>query len=525
MTLRPAACISPPGAALADWPRLRAAAGTSLASAAVVGGAVALATITAATLDRHVSLTVLAMVYLVAVVGVAYRSSLAASSATALLAVAALDFFFVPPRGTFSVASSEHVVTLLALQGVALLVSSLSARLRSTANQAQQRARRAQNLQRFAGELAGLDAEDEILRAGLDALREAAGATATIARIHSDGRLTPSEPGAPPLRPGTELHDALAHCSAERRALGPGTGRWDALAAWYLPLAAGGRCFGAIAASAAGGTAEAFGHLGAIADLLAGALQRARHAGEALAANSEAQAHKLRNALLASVSHDFRTPLASIVGAVSSLQQQHDRLDGAQRERLLALIDDEARHLSAITDNTLQWARLAGPEPALRLDWESIEEIVGSVLTRVRRRDPARRVRAQIPADLPLVRADAVLLGQLLDNLLDNALKYSDGPVELCARAAGDTLTVEVRDSGPGIADDELPRIFDAFARGTAARGYRGAGLGLAVCRAIAQAHAATLVAAPRRAGGSRFVLRLPVDTSPAIVGDVQASV
>ena len=408
-------------------------------------------------------------------------------------------------------------MTLVALQGVALLVSSLSARLRSTARQAQERARRAQNLQQFAGELAALDGEDDILGAGMRALREAGGATATIARIGADGRLALSEPGAPVLRRGTELHDALAHCSAERRALGPGTGRWDALDAWYLPLAAGGRCFGALSASAESAATESLGHLRAIADLLAGALQRARHASEALTANSEAQAHKLRNALLASVSHDFRTPLASIIGAVSSLQQQHDRLGDADRARLLALIDDDARHLAAISDNTLQWARLAGPEPVLRLDWESIEEIVGSVLSRVRRRDPARRVSAQIPANLPLVRADAVLLGRLLDNLLDNALKYADGPIELAARAAGGTLTVEVRDSGPGIAEDELTGIFDAFARGTTARGKRGAGLGLAVCRAIAAAHGATLDAARRPTGGSRFVLRLPVDAAPAM--------
>ena len=500
---------------------LRSPAG---ASAACVAAIVALATVVAAWLEPHVSLTVLAMIYLVAVVGVSYRASRVASAATALLAVAALNFFFVPPRGTFSVEGTEHLVTLAALQVVALLVSSLSSQLRSTAKQAQQRERRADSLRRFAGRLAALDDEDEIVRAGVEALREASGASPLVARTGAEGKVARIDPGGPAPLAGTVARDALLHCSGECQALGPGTGRWENLDAWYLPLCAGGRCLGAIGAVAERRSPELLDHLRAIADLLAGALQRARHASEALAAHSEAQAQKLRNALLASVSHDFRTPLASIVGAVSSLQQQRDRLDDADRERLLALIDDEARHLSAMTDNTLQWVRLAAPTPALRLDWESVEEIVGSVLARVRRRDPSRRVQALIPADLPLVRADAVLLEQLLDNLLDNALEYSGGSVQLRARAEPGTLTIEVLDSGPGIEDEEVSRIFDPFVRGAGARGVRGAGLGLAVCRAIASAHDATLTAGRRRAGGSRFALRLPVQAPPATAADAEAA-
>jgi two-component system sensor histidine kinase KdpD len=138
----------------------------------------------------------------------------------------------------------------------------------------------------------------------------------------------------------------------------------------------------------------------------------------------------------------------------------------------------------------------------------------------VRRRDPARRIQAQVPAGLPLVRADAVLLGQLLDNLLDNALKYSDGPVQLRAAAGGGALRIEVLDRGPGIEADELPRLFETFFRGRRAAGVRGAGLGLAVCRAIAAAHGATLTAHGRRRGGSRFLLCLPVEAAPPAPAD-----
>ena len=512
-------------------------------SAAGVAGALVLATSAATLLDRYVSLTVLAMVYLVAVVGVAYRGSLGVSAATAVLAVAVLNFFFVPPRGTLSVDAPENLLTLAALLGVALLVSSLSARLRSTAGEAQRRERRARNLQQFAGLLAGLDDERDIVRAGLDTLRSAGIAAPAAALRDADGRLlliasaaataqrpdptaAPSDDRVGPAgaaSPPAAHREALDHCSRTGQTLGPGTGRWSDLPAWYLPLGAGDQRLGALAVGAERAAVDAFEHARLVADLLAGALQRSRHAAEALAARADAEAQTLRNALLAALAHDFRTPLASIVGAVSSLHDQHDRLGNADRLRLLALIDDEARHLSAMTDNTLHWARLSAPQPGLRLDWESAEEIVGAVLARLRRRDPMRRIQAEVPAGLPLVRADAVLLGQLLDNLLDNALKYSAGPVELHAAATDGALCIEVLDRGAGIEKAELPRLFDTFFRGAAARGVRGSGLGLAVCRAIALAHSATLSAARRDGGGSRFLLRLPLTDAPPAAPDAPA--
>ncbi len=488
-----------------------------------VVASVAAATAVAALLDPHVSLTVLAMVYLVAVVGVSYRSSRVPSAATAVLAVGALNFFFVPPRGTFSVESPEHLLTLAALLGVALLVSSLSARLRSTAQQARQREQRAHDLQRLAGALAAQNDAAGIAQAGLDTLQAAGIDTLAIALRADDGRLALTVPDGRELPAGAPHRDALAHCGRECRELGAGTARWNGLEAWYLPLCAGGRRFGALAVRPAGRVEGAREHVRIVADLLAGALLRARHVREAAAADAEAQAQKLRNALLAAVSHDFRTPLASIIGAVSSLREQDDRLDAADRLRLLALIEDEARHLSAMTDNTLQWVRLSAPLPALRLDWESVEEIVGTVLARVRRRDPARRIRAQVQGGLPLVRADAVLLGQLLDNLLDNALKFSAGPVRLRAAAVDRTVQLEVLDRGPGIGEAELPHVFDTFFRGVHARGVRGSGLGLAVCRAIAAAHGATLSAGPRPGGGSRFVVCLPVEAASAALAGTEA--
>jgi two-component system sensor histidine kinase KdpD len=261
-------------------------------------------------------------------------------------------------------------------------------------------------------------------------------------------------------------------------------------------------------------------HAQAIADLLTGALQRTQHAAAAIRARTESQMQQQRSVLLAAVSHDFRTPLASIVGAVSSLQTQHDKLGEQDRASLLAKIDAEARHLALVTENTLQWARLSGSEPVLRADWESVEEIVGSVLARVRRRDPDRRVKAEVPGGLPLVRADAVLLAQLLENVIDNALKYSDGPVLLSVHAEPDEVHVQVLDRGPGIPDEDLPRVFDMFYRGCSVSSVRGAGLGLAVGRSIANAHGGTLTAHPRAGGGTCFRLALPAPAAPSVASE-----
>jgi len=482
-----------------------------LASLAAVIGATAAATL----LDAHVSLAVLAMLYLTAVLVVSYWVSFAASAVTAVLAVLALNFFFVPPRWTFTVHATENLLTLAALLGASLVVSTLSSRLRRTAQVAQERERRSRDLQLLASKLADLDETGLIVQAAQHSLHDAAQVPVTVALARPEGLEIHPDPGQPAPPAGSEAHDALEHCAREGQALGPGSGRWNELPSWYIPLCAGTQCLGALSLPAQDHADELRHHARVVADLLAGALQRANHADAAARARSESQLQQQRNALLAAVSHDFRTPLASIIGAVSALQAQIDKLGERDRSQLLALIDAEAQHLAATTENTLQWARLSGPRPALRADWESIEEIVGSVLTRVRRRDPSRRVRAEVPVRLPLVRADAVLLGQLLENLVDNALKYSEGPVGLSVQAGAGSVHVDVLDRGPGIAAQDLPHVFDAFYRSPNARSVRGAGIGLAVGRAIADVHGGTLTAEPRAGGGTVLRLTLPLHDAP----------
>ena len=265
-------------------------------------------------------------------------------------------------------------------------------------------------------------------------------------------------------------------------------------------------------------------HAQALCDQLGQAVQRTLTLAAERAASARAQEQGVRNALLAAISHDYRTPLAIIMSAASALTEQADRLDVEQRRRLAAGIVEETERLSRLTDNTLQLARLDAPGVALRCDWESAEEIVGAVLRRSRRRPDGSRLRARLEPGLPLLWCDAMLVSQLLENLVDNALKYSprEQPVELLVRRIGTELVLAVRDRGPGIEPAWRERVFDVFQRGTdASRSASveatrsGAGVGLAVCRAIARAHGGELRLRARSHGGCSFEFALPVREQP----------
>lgn len=457
-------------------------------------------------LDRHVSLVSQAMIYVLAVVLAAYKLDWIASAVCAVGAVTAMNFFFVPPRWTFEVENQEHFIALVTMLAVALVISRLAAGLRRETEIARLNEQRARQLQGLASELSTAVTPETVMTLGQAALDTAFAGPCTLALADDQGQLSTTS-GLE-----TSVRDGMRCCMTEGAVLGPGTGRWPGLEAWYLPLGDKGQVLGAACvrpapASDSGGRE----HAQALCTLLAQALWRLRLTSSMLAAQSEAQHQQLQSTFLAAISHDLRTPLAAIVGAASSLQTQHDKLSPSEQQRLLGSIVNEAAYLSTVTENTLQLVRLASPAQALRRDWESMEEIVGTVLARVRERDPARRIKSSVAKDLPLVKADPVLLAQLLTNLLDNALKYSEDAIDLSVAYEKLTLVVAVKDRGPGIPAEEQTRLFEPYVRGDRSA-QRGVGLGLAVCQAIAQAHGGQLTYRPRPCGGSSFVLTLPVE-------------
>jgi two-component system sensor histidine kinase KdpD len=223
---------------------------------------------------------------------------------------------------------------------------------------------------------------------------------------------------------------------------------------------------------------------------------------------------EMRSSLLSAVSHDLRTPLSSITGAASTLRSQGDLLEPGVREELLESIADEADRLGRLVSNLLDMTRLeSGVE--LRRDLYPLEEIVGSALHRMEHQLHHRTVTTDLPDSLPLLYADDVLMGQVVVNLVENAIKYTPAgtAIEIAAEAAADAVVLDVRDRGPGFAPGDERRIFDKFYRGKS-DGVRGVGLGLAICRAIVEAHRGSIEAFNRAGGGAVFRIRLPLAES-----------
>lgn len=470
----------------------------------VVLALLAAATLVGFLLDRYSSLTSQAMLYVLAVVVASYTVGLSASLLCAAAAVTLLNFFFVPPRFTFQVDAQENVAALITLLSVAVVVSQLGSALRRQTAAALRNERRARQLQELATELAGASLPAEIHLLGQRFLNRALPGPCLLALLRADGTLNL------PLATPADVADGMRACIHEAAVLGPGTGRWETLQGWFLPLKSGRHIAGAAyVPDAHADDDEGREHAQAICALVGQASSRLKLAASMQAAEERSRWHRAQSTFLAAISHDFRTPLAAIVGAASSLQAQREKLAPPAQDKLLETVLDEAAYLSTLTENTLQFVRLSS-DGALHFDWQSMEEIVGAVLARVRRRDPGRRIQSKVPGDLPLVQGDPVLLAQLLENLLDNALKYSTGAIELVVAREDGWMEVAVQDRGPGVAAGEEQAIFEPFRRSDRS-GQRGAGLGLALCRAIARAHGGDVTLQAREGGGSKFVLSLPV--------------
>ncbi len=494
-------------------------------------------------LDGQVDLANLAMLVVLTSVVASLWLPAWASVLAGGVGVMAFNVAFVPPRGSWRVDLHQHAVLLLAMAAVSAVVSVLMARQRRQALHALALAERAEQLRRWGDTLR--DTDDPWAHAGglQQRLEEACGGTVSLLLVNPHHTTATAE--APATQALGEVNEeqraGLDFCIRQGQAMGPHTGRHQELPDWYVPLRARNATLGAALLQVSAAQAqdlELLAHAQALCDQLGGAMQRAQAAAQTRAAREQAQTQAVRNALLAAISHDYRTPLATIMGAASSLDEQADRLNADQRRKLAQRIVDETAQLSRLTDNTLQLARLDAPGVQLRCDWESPEEIVGAALRHARARDPERRVRARLQPELPLLWCDAMLISQMLDNLVDNALKYSagDSPIEILIKTQDTHMLLAVRDRGPGVAPAWRERIFDVFHRGAepasgprAATGTthidlpkhhvdaaRGAGVGLAVCRAIAQAHGGQLSLRARGHGGSAFECRLPLREAPA---------
>lgn len=481
-------------------------------AAAVVGAAAALASLARAVL--HVP--DVEMLFLLGVTIVAVRSTRGPSIFAAALSVAAYDFFFVAPAFTLEVEDARYVLTFVMMLGIGVVISNLTVRIRDQERAAVARERRTSALYAASRGLAASADAPAVAAACAGAAAEVFGAPAVLLGRAGEG-LAPLA-AAPPdtvLSPG-EL-ELARWTSVQGSPAGAGAGPFADRALACLPVRAAVDVAAVLALRLPAGArlrADQREFLETLCRQSALALERVRLAGEARAAALRAEAEQLRSALLSSVSHDLRTPLATITGAATTLRDG-GALEEATRRELVEAICDEAERLERLVRNLLDMTRLESGAVQLRREWVPLEEVVGGALTRLERQLDSRRVTTAC-GDVPLVSVDPVLLEQLFVNLVENAAKYTPpgSPIEITAARDGDALVVEIADRGPGIAAGMEERVFERFRRG-APGGRPGVGLGLAISRAIAQAHGGALTVANRSGGGACFRLSLPAAGRP----------
>jgi two-component system sensor histidine kinase KdpD len=467
------------------------------------------------------------MVYLLGVIVVATRYGRGPSLLASLLSVAAFDFFFVPPYFTFTVTDSEYFITFSVMLVVALVISSLAARTRAQAESARERERRMATLYAMSRELAGTRGVQALLAVATRHIGELFVGRVAILLPDAQGRLG----GAPSPAAGFPLEAsdlAVSQWVYERgQVAGQGTDTLPGATALYLPLLGSRGTVGVLGLRASDPRSlqspERLHQLEAFASQTALAIERARLAEEAERAEVRAETERLRNSLLSSVSHDLRTPLASITGAASTLLEGEARLDAVTRHDLLEALHEEADRLNRLVQNLLEMTRLEAGALNPRTEWHSVEEVVGAALGRFAPALAHRAVATRIPPELPLVPMDDVLIEQVLVNLIDNVIKYTppDSPVEISAEDTGGAVLIEVADRGPGLRPGEEELIFEKFHRAERTSSVRGAGLGLAISRGIVHAHGGRIWAENRPGGGVCMRISLPAkDAPPAVTGD-----
>jgi two-component system, OmpR family, sensor histidine kinase KdpD len=470
--------------------------------------------------DDHANLI---MVYLLGIVLVASRYGQGPSVLTSVLSVAAYDFFFVPPIFTFVVNDLRHLFTFAMMLLVALVISSLTARIRRQAEAARERERRTAALYRLSRELTGAASPEALAGAAARHVGEVFDATAFVLLPDASGALKPVGEVA-----AADVEEDVARAAFDRGVVaGAGAASHGDAKALYVPLAGARGAVGVLGvvphARAELVKPTRMRQLEAFADQTAVAVERALLAAVAEHAQLETEAERLKSGLLSSVSHDLRTPLGAITGSLSAILDEDGNLDAATQRDLVQTAYDEADRLARLVRDLLDMTKMQAGAPRVAKEWAPLEEIVGSALGRLEGALAARPVEVRIPADLPLVPLDAVLVEQLLVNVLENAVKYTpaESPLEISARSVEDgkarAVEVAIADRGPGVAAGDEEKVFDKFARGAAASGP-GAGLGLAICRAIAAAHGGSIRVERREGGGARFVFSLPLDGEPPVV-------
>jgi two-component system, OmpR family, sensor histidine kinase KdpD len=489
------------------WSRyVRALAGTGVCT--VIGFA----------MYPYFELANIVMVYLLGAAVAGLRLGRGPATLAAIANILALNFCFIPPRFTFAVSDVQWLVTFSVMLIVTLVIATLMASVRQQTRVAGARERRTALLYAMSRELAATRDLPTLARVAVTHVSEVFASRAVILLPDPNGRLR--HPDEAPLvcsLTGSDLSIAQWVADHGQRA-GLGSDTLPAAPALYLPLPGSRRTLGVLAVQAENRRRVLLPEQRHLLETFAGqialALERVQLAHAAESSRVEAETESLRNTLLASISHDLRTPLAVIAGAGSTLADPANELEPESRRKLAQSIESRARDMSDLISNVLDLTRLESDRLMLRRDWQTVDDLLGTAYERCAVRLREHVVEFALPPDLPAVHVDAALWVQLFANLLENAAKYTPAGtrVEISAHADDGVLTVVVEDNGPGLPAGDPDRLFDKFQRGRAESDVTGAGLGLAICRAIARAHGGNVRATSRDGGGARFEVALPLE-------------
>ena len=486
------------------------------ALAAVVS--VALATGLGYGLDVTLHLPNLSMIFLTAVLFCAVQFGLRSSVLAAVLSFFAYDFFFIEPRYEISIAEPQEFFALLIFLAVAVLTGLLAGRARDQSKSVRDNARTTQSLYELSRKLSGAPAIDDILLAATIYTHKTLGARCVVMMLPDDGELnlTVAWPPIDQLDAGETGAARWAFDKAEPA--GWRTGTLPNVRFQFRPLLTTrgvcGVCGVEPADPLASITPEHERALNLILEQTAIAIDRSLLVKESVKTAALEENEKLRTTLLASLSHDLRTPLASITGAVTTLRQFGDAMAPDKRADLLASIEEEAARLTRFVANLLDMSRIEAGALKPRRDFVDVAEVVRAAVERAHKVFPDQKITMSLARDLPSIRGDANLLEQVLFNLFDNVQKYGGGAAATVhARRLGGDVQLSVTDEGPGVKPADLERIFEKFYQGGRADGRKaGTGLGLSICRGLIEAMGGTIHAespAARRRG-TRIVIDLP---------------
>jgi len=487
-------------------------------------------TLLASQLIDHIDLTNLVMLYLLGVIFAAVKLGRGPGVVLSFMSVAAFDFFFVPPRMSLSVSDTQYLLTFLGMLLTSLVISHLTSSLRREASVARRREQRTGAMYAMARELAAALTTEQIVGIGSRHVSEVFGARVAILLPDSVDQVKQKieDPDAAVTLEGEMLDSDVGQwVYDQQKPAGHGTDTLPAAAALYLPLKAPMRTRGVLAVVMRNegelDVPEQQRMLDAFAAQIALALERVHYVDIARDALVNMESERLRNSLLSAISHDLRTPLTTIVGFSSMLAQSPDAQPNAE---LVEAIHEEALRMTGIVTNLLDMARLQAGSLQLNQQWTLLEETVGAALRACKRVLANHPVQVKLPADLPLLHLDAVLMERLFSNLFENAAKYTAPATPLTIGAqrldadGKSFVRVTVDDNGPGLPAGMEARVFEKFTRGEKESAKPGIGLGLAICRAIVEAHGGTIgalnrVSADGHVEGARFWFTLPVETPP----------